>query len=259
MDRRDYLDYWAGARETVKSFAARDDRRIIFGACTRGYGHEYKILPTIPEADLIAFERKTGLTLPLEYRTFLEAYGAGGAGPSYGLYDFRDERFRMDLSTPFPATEDVWGPDEECPEEEPVWKLPGLVYICNHGCGAESLIELNGPDPGRIWTEWAEGVRRGERFFDFYREWLDNSEAALDQYRLLQSIANREPPLDPDRAVTLDDIVGILGADYRSIEGKDRNGNPDGNRLLYFGRPSVGAVVVDQDNDLVEIRIGGPV
>lgn len=259
MDRRDYLDYWAGAKQKIEAFGAQDDREIIFGANTRGHGHEYEILPTVPEADLMAFERETGLTLPLEYRTFLEAYGAGGAGPSYGLRDFRDESFRMDLSTPFPATDDVWGPDEECPEEDPVWKLSGLVYICNHGCGSESLIELNGPDPGRIWTEWAEGILKGQRFFEFYREWFDKTEAALNQYRLLQAIANREPPLDPDRRVTLDDIVGILGADYRTTESKGPDGDPDGNRLLYFGQPSVGAIVLDKDNELVEIRIRGSV
>ena len=257
MDRRDYLEYWAATKEKVLAFGARDDRRIVFGASVRGHGHDYHILPVVPEADLIAFERRTGLTLPLEYRTFLEAFGAGGAGPDYGIRDFRDERFHRDLSTPFPCTEDVWGPDEDCPEEDPVWALPGLVYICNHGCGSESLIELNGPDPGRIWTEWAEGILKGGRFFAFYSEWVGKTEASLDQYRRLMIIANREPPLDPDRTVTLDDIVGVMGPDYRTHASRDANDEPDGNRRLYFGERSVGSIVVNADNELVEIAISG--
>ena len=251
MERRDYLDFWAAARAKVGTFDAMDDRRIIFGARQRGHGHEYKVLPTVPERDLIAYERQTGLTLPLEFRTYLEAFGAGGAGPDYGIYDFRDERYRKDLSTPFPCREDVWGPDDECPEDDPVWQLPGLVYICNHGCGSESLIQLNGPEPGSVWAEWSQGLMKTGRFFQFYQRWLDETEAHLEQYHRLLAIAERKPPLDPDRMVTLEDIVLILGSDYRAL---DEDGS-DGNRRLYFGPRSAGHVVVNKDDELVHVAI----
>ena len=261
MDRRDYIDYWTQARETVKAFDALDDLGLVFGARTRGYGHDYAILPVIPESELIAFEARTGLTLPLEYRTFLEAFGAGGAGPDYGIRDFREDRFRNDLSIPFGGTNTIWhaegeldeDPLEYPPEDDPIWRLQVLAYICNHGCGSESLIELNGPDPGRMWCEWNEGLLKGGRFHEFFDGWLKSSEAMLQQYRLLLSVANREPPLDPERAVTLEDLVGILGSDYRTLEDRE----PGGLIKVYFGQPAAGCVLLDKDHELVRIEVRG--
>ncbi len=258
MDRRDYLEFWANAREKVKSFDALDDRRMIFGARVRGFGHDYKILPTIPERDLIAFERRTGLSLPLEFRTYLEAFGAGGAGPEYGIYDFRDEGFHMDLSVPFPRSEDVWYPDDpesDSTEDDPVWQLPGLAYICDHGCATYSLIELNGPDPGRVWTEWAEGIMKRSRFVEFYQDWIEKTETRLSQYRQLLTIANREPPFDSDRTVTLDAVIGFLGGEYRTFECVDSDGKPDGSRRLYFGAVSAGHLLINADDELVHVAI----
>lgn len=261
MDRRDYLGYWAGVREKVHAFDALDDRGLIFGARTRGYGHDDAILPVVPESELVAFEHRTGLTLPLEYRTFLEAYGAGGAGPNYGIRDFRQDGFEDRLSTPFPGTDTIWYPEDGVeedptefpPEDDPVWQFPGLAYICNHGCGAESLIELNGADPGRMWCSWNEGLLKGTRFHEFYDRWLETTEAMLEQYRCLLSIANREPPLDSQKAVTLDDLVAILGSDYRTFEDE----RPEGLTKIYFGRSSVGCVLIDRDNELVRIEVRG--
>lgn len=258
MDRRDYLDYWRGVREKVCAFDAQDDRGLIFGARTRGYGHDYAILPVVPETEFVAFERRTGLTLPLEYRTFLEAFGAG---PNYGIRDFRQDNFEDGLSTPFPGTDMIWYPDEgveedasECPpEDDPVWEFPGLFYICNHGCGTESLIELNGADPGRMWCSWAEGLLKGDRFHEFYDDWVETTEAMLEQHRCLLVIANREPPLGPQRAVTLDDLVGVLGSDYRTFKDEES----EGLTRVYFGRPSAGCVLLDKDNELVRIEVRG--
>lgn len=239
----------------MSEFAAKDEQRIIFGAMTRGHGHDYEMLPRVPEADLLAFERETGLALPLEYRTYLENFGAGGAGPDYGIHDFRDARFRMDLARPFPRTEDVWGPDEECPEEDPVWRLPGLVYICDHGCGSASLIELNGPEPGRIWTEWSEGILKGGTLVSLYRDWIAKVTEQLDQYQRLKAVAEHQASLRDSRRLKLDEVVALMGCDYRTVEGTGNDARPDGTRKLFFGRHAAGHVLVGENDELIHVAI----
>ena len=144
---------WTKLKDEVKTFREVDDLGVVFGSRTRGFGHEYQTLPVVPEKELAEFERRTALELPLEYRTYLQVFGAGGAGPDYGIYDFRETVQHEDFSIPFPFTETTYSLDEDYSDDDPVWDMPGTALICSHGCGIESAIELNGQKPGYLVRE----------------------------------------------------------------------------------------------------------
>jgi len=88
---------WTGVRERLAELAAADPGFERFGARE----HEYWLGPPIPEADLVEFETRHGVTLPEDYRDFLLTAGENGAGPHYGLYL---------LSAPECPYEDEWRP-----------------------------------------------------------------------------------------------------------------------------------------------------
>lgn len=103
----------------------------VFGAI----GHKFVLEEPLTPAELADLEGQTGVSLPGEYRDFLLHVGAGGAGPSYGVYPVRliQGRWRWegdgaelaDLSRPAePFPREGADPEavrlllSECPEEE---------------------------------------------------------------------------------------------------------------------------------------------
>jgi SMI1 / KNR4 family (SUKH-1) len=56
----------------------------VFGA-----GHGFVLDPVLSEAELLDLEAWLGVPLPDDYRSFLTEVGAGGAGPSYGVFPIR--------------------------------------------------------------------------------------------------------------------------------------------------------------------------
>jgi len=122
---------WVGVRERVQALGAAPAGDRTFGAT----GHQFLLADPLTRAELADLERQTGVPLPGEYRDFLLHVGAGGAGPSYGVYPVRhvEGRWRWEgdgadladlsrLAEPFPRE----GADpeavrlllSECPEEE---------------------------------------------------------------------------------------------------------------------------------------------
>lgn len=90
----------------------------VFGA----RGHHWVLEDPLGEDELAELEAQIGVRLPSEYRAFLATVGAGGAGPSYGLFPVRrvQGRWRWEgdgadladlsmLAQPFPDT----GPDPQ--------------------------------------------------------------------------------------------------------------------------------------------------
>ncbi len=87
----------------------RDPRRKVFGANEHGY----KLRPTAPLSVIESFERQHGISLPLDYRSFITEIGDGGAGPFYGLllfgkddddHDWERGSLVGDVSQPFTQT-----------------------------------------------------------------------------------------------------------------------------------------------------------
>lgn len=178
-----------------------DTSHKIFGSST----HKYRLNPTKSESELLDFEKKYNIKLPLPYRDFLKHIGNGGAGPYYGLQplesglfddlDSKDKNFLLNPSIAFPHT-DAW--NHEFPEDEenyfelkdkeyfdPKW-ISGVLRICNFGCGVFMNIVVNGQECGNIWVDdrcsdggiypdHYFGNKNKINFLTWYELWLDKS------------------------------------------------------------------------------------
>ncbi len=168
-DEKECVEFWSKAKENIKLFKKLDDAEIVFGARTRNSGHRYKTLPVVTDKELLKFEKNNGFELPIEYKTFLQTFGAGGAGPYYGIYDFRKNVLPNTYTKPFPYSSTFEFTDDVS-EDDPIWNYDGLAFICEGGCGIEFFIELNGNSPGQIWCSWAEECSIEGYFLEFYRK-----------------------------------------------------------------------------------------
>ena len=122
---------WAGVRKRIVELGVLPASQKVFGAL----GHRWALEDPLGEGHIAELEGQIGVRLPSEYRDFLAIVGAGGAGPSYGLFPVRRVQGRWHwegdgadladlsrLAEPFPDQ----GPDSEVldrllaerPEEE---------------------------------------------------------------------------------------------------------------------------------------------
>ncbi|MCE5229024.1 SMI1/KNR4 family protein [bacterium] len=147
---------------------------------------DFKLRPIASEDEVRAFETKYTVKLPTEYRNFITRCGRGGAGPGYGLLDFKDleigslekppnsewylkEAWIGDLSKPFPYVE-PWNMDvpyevlaQKDSEEsdrvvdqfgEKYWApLDGAFPVALIGCGYYYWLVTTGPEAGHIWVD----------------------------------------------------------------------------------------------------------
>ena len=87
----------------------------VFGADVHGF----RLNPSLPKADVTAFETLHNVSLPYDFRPFLTDVGNGGAGPFYGVFPLgkMDDDFGLQtwqekdgfvgiLSGPFPLGEE---------------------------------------------------------------------------------------------------------------------------------------------------------
>lgn len=77
---------WSGVRDTVLELGNEPRATEMFGAG----GHRWALEDPLSTAQLAEVEDQTGITLPADYRDFLLHVGAGGAGPSYGIFVLRN-------------------------------------------------------------------------------------------------------------------------------------------------------------------------
>lgn len=156
-------------------------------------GHGFELDDPLSREELANLEAQLGVALPADYRSFLLEVGAGGAGPSYGLYPVRragggwcwvgDGADLADLGLvgePFPGPLDGAAltalfadrPDEEEFEDveqffpvfeaweermlEIMWppeRTAGAICLCHHGCALRSWLIVSGPERGHIWFD----------------------------------------------------------------------------------------------------------
>ena len=141
-DHNSCIEYWREAREKIEKFKKLDDQKLVFGANTFGIGHKYEVFPVVTDQEILAFEAKRQLELPLQYKTYLQTFGAGGAGPYYGIEDFREYVSAGNYEETFPYTETV--DYDEMDDDQPIWDYPGLAYLCTAGCGTDFMMEFRG-------------------------------------------------------------------------------------------------------------------
>jgi hypothetical protein len=170
--------YWTNLRVRVAAMAAVDTDRLIFGAHLTSLGHRYEILQPVPEESLRRFEARNRLRIPLAYRTFLLHYGAGGAGPGYGIVDFSRAIAPHDFTVPFPYTDTV-DLEEHHTDDHLLWKREGLGYLGTLGCGIDWYIELNGPQRGTVWCDGDGAFYRYEAFQVWMDRWATRIERGL--------------------------------------------------------------------------------
>jgi len=192
--------------EKLKKLKSMDREFTIFGS----EKHQYQLNPVISRDELVAFEKRHHIELPLGYRNFLLEVGNGGVGPYYGLESLdeieKNKKSVMDLKLPFPhtqkwnfnwdnVTEEEWETLIEDTEEGyyiQKWST-GLLEICDFGCGISLCLVVNGIEFGNMWVDdrgHLNGIypdpyfnqKEDERtsFLDCYEMWLDQSLVELD-------------------------------------------------------------------------------
>jgi hypothetical protein len=167
-------------------------------AALRERGEQAPDPPLVPEADLLGFEMRHGITLPAEYRAFLLRVGNEELGTGTGLIPLQVAADIPNLRLPFPYSPTViqqllqellsgWpGPITDEDEEVEMSDL-GCLCIVEYGGSNESyLLGVNGAARGQVWTsgDWYSPLPddQGElhNFLSWYEEWLDKS--AYDEF-----------------------------------------------------------------------------
>ena len=179
---------------------AADKDLEVFGASS----HKYHLNPPVSEAEVLAFEEKYGVSLPEDYRAFVQTIGDANAqkldtmvGPYYGLYAFGtqvDDLLYKGSETYLKApcalspdmTQEEWEAlsspllmDEE--EEEYIRQcgkvFGGLLPLGSQGCAYYHALVLTGPYAGRVvnvnWDLLQPTFAFETNFLDWYERYLD--------------------------------------------------------------------------------------
>ena len=183
------------------SQAKEADKNLeVFGADA----HQYHLNPPVSEAEVLAFEEKYGVSLPEDYRAFVQTIGDANAqkldtmvGPYYGLYAFGtqvDDLLYKGSETYLKApcalspdmTQEEWEAlsspllmDEE--EEEYTQQcgkvFGGLLSLGSQGCADYHALILTGPYAGRVvnvnWDLLKPVFAFETNFLDWYERYLD--------------------------------------------------------------------------------------
>jgi hypothetical protein len=177
----------ARIREALEQLAKRDKKLKVFGAASHGY----RLNPPVAARQLSAFEKKIGVSLPDEYRTFITTVSNGGAGPAHGLFKLGEhddgnrhckwKRWLVgDVARPFPHRRSwnlpkaFWAreprPAEELSEaqQDRLWEawdaklakeyydprfMNGAIPICHLGCALRQWLVVTGPERGMVWCD----------------------------------------------------------------------------------------------------------
>ncbi|MET8683554.1 SMI1/KNR4 family protein [Streptomyces sp. NPDC004732] len=157
--------------------ALRDapNRRAVFGAYFKEYGHRFELCPVLTEEQVDAVERRRGVTFPAEYRGFLKEVGAGGAGPDYGVFTVKPPE-------PEPEPESESEP-EPVPEPEPVSAPATATTPPDHPLPfrperTAEWEEHQAAEPRR--AAYGDSDEDGERFRAAYAAWDERDDELLD-------------------------------------------------------------------------------
>ena len=130
-----------------------------------------KLNPTLSEEEIRSFENKHGISLPIEYRLFLQLVGNGGGGPYYGLLPLHDD-------IEYIRSEELTGETEAFEGK--------FLKLSHEGCGYFYGLTLTGEEAGNIWNDSrASNAGMHKLYFGFghyvmpygfltwYEHWLD--------------------------------------------------------------------------------------
>ena len=208
-----YQDQLHRIQEKLAQAKAADKDLEVFGASS----HKYHLNPPISEAEVLAFEEKYGVSLPEDYRAFVQTIGNANAqkletmaGPYYGLYAFGTqvddllyEGSEIYLKAPCALSPDMtqeeWESlsdplltDEEEEDEEEGYVIEvedkyfaerakvfgGLLPLGSQGCTYYHALVLNGKYAGRVVNV---DLDLAQPKFAFETNFLDWYERYLDE------------------------------------------------------------------------------
>ncbi|RZJ92286.1 MAG: SMI1/KNR4 family protein [Hymenobacter sp.] len=187
----DYHAQIARIKTKIPRARAADPRRKVFGA----NGHRYQLAGPVPIADLLALEQRYGISLPDDYRRFMQEIGPG-AGPFYGLHN--PCQHATDLVTDPRALQQPshWKPGMS-EEEWTALTLPfepedmsdtdfeqatdalfaGLLPLGPQGCTYYHALVVSGEHRGRVVNldeeRYLPKFAYESNFLDWYERWLD--------------------------------------------------------------------------------------
>jgi hypothetical protein len=177
--------------------------------------------PKATHAEVEEFERRHGVRLPSDYRTFVTEIGNGGCGPGNcfeGLYPFQHSAGPDwpgdSLCRPFPPAEPPEGLDRWPPvpvsEETRKHYRNGLLLLSHYGCGILACLVVCGARYGEVWIDdFANGglilpaqdswvvsppaSGGGPSFAEWYEGWLDQQ---LERWGGAEPSASADRPRD---------------------------------------------------------------
>ena len=192
---------------------AADKDLEVFGASS----HKYHLNPPVSEAEVLAFEKKYGVSLPEDYRAFVQTIGDANAqkletiaGPYYGLYAFGTQvddllyegseiNLKAHCALSHDMTQEEWeslsdplltNEEEEDEEEGYVIEVEdnyfaerakvfgGLLPLGSQGCTYYHALVLNGKYAGRVVNV---DLDLAQPKFAFETNFLDWYERYLDE------------------------------------------------------------------------------
>ena len=259
---------------------AADKDLEVFGASS----HKYHLNPPVSEAEVLAFEEKYGVSLPEDYRAFVQTIGNANAqkletmaGPYYGLYAFGTqvddllyEGSEIYLKAPCALSpdmtqeewEDLSDPlltDEEEEDEEEGYVIEvedkyfaerakvfgGLLPLGSQGCTYYHALVLNGKYAGRIVNV---DLDLAQPKFAFETNFLDWYERYLDEVISGQLIDDRPTWFGYHRGEPAEELLN----EYEQTT--DRKTQTDCLDGVYHKRPPLSDGILDKVEALIALN-----
>ena len=267
-------------QQKLSQAKAADKDLEVFGASS----HKYHLNPPVSEAEVLTFEEKYGISLPEDYRAFVQTIGDANAqkletmaGPYYGLSAFGTqvddllyEGSEIYLKAPCALSpdmtqeewEDLSDPlltDEEEEDEEEGYVIEvednyfaerakvfgGLLPLGSQGCTYYHALVLNGKYAGRIVNV---DLDLAQPKFAFEANFLDWYERYLDEVISGQLLDDRPTWFGYHRG----EPAEVLLTEYEQTN--DRKTQTDCLDGVYHKRPPLSEKVLDRIETLIALN-----
>ena len=251
---KSYRDFWLSAKEQIKTFKELDDADLVFGARTRGIGHNYEVHHPLTSQQIQTIEKDKNITLPDEFRDYLLYFGAGGAGPDYGIKNIKETFKTTIFDNPFIYTE-ASKETGDVLDNEPIEDYDGLLYLGTAGCGTDYYIELLGKNIGTVWCSWGDGGTNSEgNLCDFYTQWLIKVETGLTRYHQLKTLGSRSKGISSIFSkLHIDEVINQMDCDFKEQKNDgSRHGPLEGQSWVHFNQ-TPGRVIVNDNREVISI------
>ena len=275
-----YQDQLHRIQEKLAQAKAVDKDLEVSGASS----HKYHLNPPVSEAEVLAFEKKYGVSLPKDYRAFVQTIGDANAqkletmaGPYYGLSAFGTqvddllyEGSEIYLKAPCALSPDMtqeeWESlsdplltDEEEEDEEEGYVIEvednyieecgkvfgGLLPLGSQGCTYYHALVLNGKYAGRVVNV---DLDLAQPKFAFETNFLDWYERYLDEVISGQLLDKRPTWFGYHRGEPAEELLN----EYEQTT--DRKTQTDCLDGVYHKRPPLSDGILDKVEALIALN-----